>query len=243
MITESLAIGANIIGYWKNNPGETFNAYVSFGSFNAETSQDQFGVNDSSIFFYFPGGVADMEEEYLNESSEDFVIKEFEEVGNITAEAIYTPNQLREIEASEDQGITAIATELFARGITSHIDQTGGFNMVGRVQFDEEEDYPYLTFTAECLALVGSEEEEGKIIAEFTTFLENGEAIVNARLIATTIISALEAFSPFREDNDDLVCGGCGTDNMTVNDGELTIQAGTFLEFTCTDCLNAQEAN
>ena len=155
----------------------------------------------------------------------------------------FTPNQLREIEASEDQGITAIAEELSAHSITSHIDQTGGFNMVGRVQFDEEEDYPYLAFTAEFLAIVGSEEEEGKIIAEFAPVWENGKIILNAYLIATTIASALEAFSPFREDNDDLVCGSCGSDNMTVNDGELTIQAGTFLEFTCTDCLNAQEAN
>jgi hypothetical protein len=75
--------GAFIRAYWndRTDDTETFDAYVSFGTFNHSSGTDEFGMQDSEIFFYFPKGVEDMEEECLRASQEDFTIISYEQVG------------------------------------------------------------------------------------------------------------------------------------------------------------------
>lgn len=58
-------VGANVTIKWKDS-GEVVNRYFSFGQYNEELNEDEFGIPDDSIFFYAYEG-----EDQLN--TEDFI--------------------------------------------------------------------------------------------------------------------------------------------------------------------------
>lgn len=75
--------GAFIRAYWNDQTDktETFDAYVSFGTYDETTGKDSFGVNDDEIFFYFSGR-DELERAMSQDSKEDFTILSYEIVSN-----------------------------------------------------------------------------------------------------------------------------------------------------------------
>lgn len=139
-----------------------------------------------------------------------------------------TSYSARELQAIEGQGIDSISIVLDKLDINHHIDQTGGFNMVIRIKLSDE-NYPYLSLTSEVLTLTKSENCDGNnIIATFNSF--------DINQIAQTVQTALDHLNPLRENETIYPCATCENEYFAVWQGDIAIQSGTYLEFTCKEC-------
>lgn len=173
--------------------------------------------------------------------------------------------------ASKSQGIDVIVKALKDLGIDSEIDQTGGFNMVGRVQINknrawdssewasnecadcfqplrdcicDESDYPYLGFVPECVILYRNENSEGtEVMAGFTyNFDENNDVIeVQADSIARTIETILAHYQAVEDNSSVYTCLECEMEDFNLSDGRIVINSDTFVEFYCLGCVTYEQ--
>ncbi|MDI1362562.1 hypothetical protein [Methylotenera sp.] len=74
MVSKS-PIGAQVAYKYQDDP-QTYNAYVSFGQYDADLDEDEFGIPDDNIFYYFHEGEAEMKA--FVEGAFEFAILDYE---------------------------------------------------------------------------------------------------------------------------------------------------------------------
>ena len=72
------AIGAMCEIEWKDEPGNVRYYYISFGKWVDDETKDTFGVPDTEIFFFCPGGEEELKGLVGDKSYEDFVVNSYE---------------------------------------------------------------------------------------------------------------------------------------------------------------------
>jgi len=72
------AIGAMCEIEWKDEPGKTRYYYISFGRWVDDETKDTFGVPDTEIFFFCPGGEEELKGLVGDKSYEDFIVHSYE---------------------------------------------------------------------------------------------------------------------------------------------------------------------
>lgn len=71
-----IAIGAQCKLVFKDDPESILDRYISFGQHNESTDKDEYGVDDSDIFFYAHEGEKQLKV-LMQNSAEEFIVKSY----------------------------------------------------------------------------------------------------------------------------------------------------------------------